>query len=126
MHGGLFQPNGLDIDGTQIHLTTNLAVAICEIAGHMVSGSNGLVALGLLSNTTFNMDVILTDGYDPMGVGNFIPLNPNAGSHFLVMPELFPAISRRYREWLVTDSSEDLADTIFGVVNDGISSETVA
>ena len=123
MHGGLFQPEGLDIHGTQIHLTTNLAVAICEIAGHMVAGSNGLVALGLLSNTKFDMDVILTDRYDPTGVGNFIPLSPNAGSHFLVMPELFTVISRSYREWLVTDSSEDPEDTVFSIVNDGIDGE---
>jgi hypothetical protein len=118
MHGGLFQPDGLDIQGTQIHLTTNLAVAICEIAGHMVSGSNGLVALGLLSNTTFKMDVILTDGYDPTGVGNFVPLNPSAGSHFLVMPELFTRITRSYREWEVIDPVEGLSALIASIVTE--------
>lgn len=118
MHGGLFQPEGLDIHGTQIHLTTNLAVAICEMAGHMVSGSNGLVALGLLSNTQFNMDVILTDGYDPTGVGNFVPLSPNAGSHFLVMPELFPSITRSYREWEVTGPTDGLNTLVASIVSD--------
>jgi hypothetical protein len=116
MHGGLFQPEGLDIRGTQIHLTTNLAVAICEIAGHMISGSNGLVALGLLSNTKFNMDVILTDSYDPTGTGNFVPLNPSAGSHLLVMPELFNSSVRAYREWEVTDPTEGLNALIASIV----------
>ncbi len=116
MHGGLFQPEGLDIRGTQIHLTTNLAVAICEIAGHMISGSNGLVALGLLSNTKFNIDVILTDSYDPTGTGNFVPLNPSAGSHFVVMPELFTSKMRVYREWEVTDPTEGLNALIASIV----------
>ena len=72
------------------------------------------------------MDVILTDSYDPTGVGNFIPLSPSAGSHFLVMPELFTVISRPYREWFVADSSEDLGDTVFSIVNDTIAAESVA
>ena len=126
MHGGLFQPEGLDIRGTQIHLTTNLAVAICEIAGHMVAGSNGLVALGLLSNTGFDMDIVLTDGYDPTGVGNFVPLIPSAGSHILVMPELVTNISRSYREWVITDHSEDIGDTVSGIVDNRANAETVA
>jgi len=126
MHGGLFQPVGLDIRGTQIHLTTNLAVAICEIAGHMIICSNGLVSLSLLTNTTYAMDVVLTDGFDPHGVGNFLPLDPKTGSQFLGVPELVTDISRPFREWVVTDSAEDLEGTVASIVSDGVSKEAIA
>ena len=125
-HGALFQPTGLDIRGTQIQLNTDLAIGVCEIAGQMVTGANGLLSLSLLTNTTFGMNVLLTDGYDPNGVGNFIPLDPQAGSTIKSAPDWLAGTSRSYREWVVTDCSEDLNDTVFSIVNDTIAAESVA
>lgn len=111
MNGGLFQPNGIDIDGNQIHLSTSLAIGVCEIAGHMVSCSNGLLILALLTNTNFDLDILLTDGHDPTGVGNFIPLNPRAGSISSIGgSELISDVNRRYREWIVTEGSGNILD----------------
>lgn len=111
LNGGLFQPNGLDIEGTQIHLSTSLAIGVCEIAGHMVSCSNGLLILALLTDTNFDLDILLTDGHDPTGVGNFIPLNPRAGSISSIGgPEMLQFTNRRYREWTVTEGSGNLLD----------------
>lgn len=126
MHGGLFQPAGLDIRGTQIQLNTDLAVAVCEVAGHMITGSNGLVGLSLLTNTSFEMNVLLTDGFDPTGVGNFLPLDPQAGSTIRSAPDWLTGISRPYSEWVVTDSAEDLEGTVTSIVSDGVSKEAIA
>jgi hypothetical protein len=111
MNGGLFQPKGLDIEGTQIHLSTSLAIGVCEIAGHMISCPNGLVVLSLITQTNFDLDVLLTDRHDPTGVGNFVPLNPMAGSLSSIGgPELLKDVDRRYREWIITEGSENFLD----------------
>lgn len=123
MNGGLFQPEGLDIDGTQIHLSTSLAIGVCEIAGHMISCPNGLVVLSVITQTSFDLDVLLTDAHDPTGVGNFIPLNPRAGSISSIgEPELLADVNRRYREWIVTEGSGNILDvtkSISGVSDNG-------
>jgi hypothetical protein len=121
MHGGLFQPAGLDTRGTQIQLNADLAVAVCEVAGHMITGSNGLVGLSLLTNTSFEMNVLLTDGFDPTGVGNFLPLDPQVGSTASGAPEWVAGLSRSFREWVVTQGSQDLGDTVRRIVNNSVS-----
>lgn len=115
-HGGLFQPQGLDIEGTQIHLTSSLAIGVCEVAGQMVTCANGLLILSLMTNATFAMDVLLTDGVCTRGVGAFVPMDPMAASTVKSSPELVTNISRSYREWVVTDTSETLEDTIQQIV----------
>ena len=117
MHGGLFQPNGLDIAGTQIHLSSSLGIGVCEIAGHMVSCSNGLAFLSLLTDTSFSLDILLTDGHDPTGVGNFIPLNPKEGSHYSAAPEILLGSNRLYREWEITEDVENILAVVSGITN---------
>jgi len=116
MHGGLFQPAGLDIRGTQIQLNADLAVAVCEVAGHMITGSNGLVGLSLLTNTSFEMNVLLTDGFDPTGVGNFLPLDPQVGSTASGAPEWVAGLSRSFREWVVSDHQDGFAALVESIV----------
>lgn len=106
--GAAFLPEDLNIPGTRIELTdVPTAIAVCDIAGQMVAGSNGFVATSLLTATTFGLDVILTDSFDPTGTGQgFRPMHPQAGSLFKHAPELLEGASRPYREWEVTDAAE--------------------
>lgn len=125
-HGGLFQPEGLDIDGTQIQLTSSLAVGVCEIAGQMVTCANGLMMLSLLTNATFGIDVLLTDGICTRGIGAFVPSEPRAASTRAGAPELVTNLARTYREWVVTERSENLGDTISSIVSVSPQAESVA
>jgi hypothetical protein len=125
-HGGLFQPEGLDINGTQIQLTSSLAVGVCEIAGQMVTCANGLMVLSLMTNATFGIDALLTDGICTRGVGAFVPSDPRAASTHAGSPDLVTNLTRSYREWVVTEGSEDLGDTVLRIVNDNVSAEPVA
>jgi hypothetical protein len=69
------------------------------------------VVLSLITQTNFDLEVLLTEEHDPTGVGNFVPLNPMAGSLSSIGgPELLKGVNRRYREWIVTESSEDILD----------------
>lgn len=101
VHGAYFKPDDLKIDGVRLNMTPGLAVAVCEIAGHMVSGQNGLVGLSLLTEATFGMDVVLTDGHDVVGNFVFTPADPQHSSIFRAAPELMTNISRRYTEWVL-------------------------
>ncbi|MEO6340620.1 MAG: hypothetical protein ABIO39_11310 [Caulobacteraceae bacterium] len=113
VHGAYFKPEDLNIHGVQLNMTPGLAVAVCEIAGHMVSGANGLVALSLLTESTFDMDVILTDGHDVVGNFIFTPMDPQHSSTFRCMPELVNDISRPYREWVLKGDGD-----FAGIAND--------
>ena len=101
VHGAYFKPDELNIDGVQLNMSPGLAVAVCEIAGQMVSGSNGLVVLSLLTETTFSMDVVLTDGHDVVGNFVFTPVDPMQSSNFRCSPELVSSPARRYKEWVL-------------------------
>jgi hypothetical protein len=99
--GANFKPENLDIQGVHLDIPPGLAVAVCEVAGHMVSGSNGLMILSLLTHSTFSMDVILTDGTDVVGNFVFEPVDPMNSSTYRCIPELVSNISRRYSEWVL-------------------------
>lgn len=101
LSGAYFKPENLNIQGVQLDMPPALAVAVCEVAGHMVSGSNGLMILSLLTDSTFSMDVVLTDGTDVVGNFIFTPVEPMSSSTFRCIPELVDNISRRYAEWVV-------------------------
>jgi hypothetical protein len=109
VHGAYFKPEGLNIDGVQLNMTPGLAVAVCDIAGHMVSGANGLLGLSLLTESTFGMDVVLTDGHDVVGNFVFTPVDPQLSSPLRCVPELVNNISRRYTEWVVEGDAGDFA-----------------
>jgi len=106
-HGGLFQPPGLNIPGRQLHLSPSLAVAVCDIAGHMVSGANGLTSLSLMTRTRFSMDILLANAACVLGVGDFKPINPLTSSTLACAPAMVDGASRRYAEW---DTTSDQAD----------------
>jgi hypothetical protein len=121
LQGAYFKPEDLTGDCVQLSMSPGLAVAVCEIAGHMVSGANGLVTLSLLTESTFGMDVVLTDGHDVVGNLVFTPVDPRHSSTFRYMPELVNNISRRYTEWVLegdggafTDIANDMARSMNG------------
>ena len=114
--GGLFQPAGLDVGEAQLGLSSSMAVAVCDIAGHMVSCANGLMLMSLMTDTTFGIDVLLTDGICTKGIGDFQPADPQMGSTFRAAPELVTGISRPYREWVAIDGAADLTDIAQAIV----------
>jgi hypothetical protein len=101
LQGAYFKPEDLDIQGVRLDMTPGLAVAVCNIAGHMVSGANGLMILSLLTETAFSMDVLLTDGTDVIGNFVFAPVDPMHSSTFRCIPELVNNLTRRYTEWVL-------------------------
>lgn len=103
LSGAMFKPGSLDIHGVELSMSPGMAVAVCEIAGHSVSGANGLMMLFLLTDTTFSMDVILTDGRDVVGNFVFTPADPRHSSSFRCVPDLLDSTARRYTEWTLTD-----------------------
>jgi hypothetical protein len=114
LQGANFKPESLNIEGVQLGMTPGLAVAVCEIAGHMVSGANGLVVLSLLTESTFGMDVVLTDGHNTVGKFVFTPVDPQQSSTFRFFPELVDNIPRRYTEWVLAGAGgfNDIANDI--------------
>lgn len=106
--GANFKPEGLELRGTALDMPPGLAVAVSEIAGHVVSGSNGLVTLSLMTETTFGIDVVLTDGTDIIGDFVFAPVAPTWSSTFRFCPELVTDLTRRYAEWPL-DANADAA-----------------
>lgn len=110
LSGAYFKPEDLDIQGVQLDMPPGLAVAVCEIAGHMVSGANGLMILSLLTHSTFSMDVVLTDGIDVTGDFVFVPADPMSSSTFRCIPELVSDLSRRYVEWVVDGKSRSVTE----------------
>lgn len=98
--GSYARPANLDIPGEELDLTPGVAVALCEIAGHMVSGSNGLLHLSLLTQATFEIDAILTDGVDGVGKFAFTEIDPYLTSTLRASPELVRNLTRRYAEWV--------------------------
>jgi len=112
LDGANFKPDGLDIQGAQLNLSSpGLAMAVCEIAGHMVSGANGLMALSLLTESSFSLDVVLTDGADIVGNFIFAPTDPMTSSSFRCFPELVQDIPRRYSEWVADGRDRSLVET---------------
>jgi hypothetical protein len=97
--GSYTRPANLDIQGVELDLIPGVAVAVCEIAGHMVSGANGLMFLSLLTRSSFDIDVVLTDAKGN-GRGVFTTVDPHSSSTFRCGPELVTDISRRYAEWV--------------------------
>lgn len=122
--GTNFKPEGLDIQGVQLDLSPGLAVAVCDIAGHMVSGANGLMILSLLTDTTFSMDVVLTDGTDVVGNFVFTPVDPMSTSTFRCIPELTQNMTRRYSEWVADGKTEGLIE-VANAVGRSIGSRSV-
>lgn len=101
LSGAYFKPENLAIQGVQLDMSPGLAVAVCDVAGHMVSGANGLMILSLLTHSTFSMDVVLTDGADTVGSLVFAPVDPMHTSTFRCIPELMENLPRRYAEWVL-------------------------
>ncbi len=120
VQGGLFQPPGLDIPGRQLHLSPSQAVAVCDIAGHMVSGANGLVLLSLLTRTRFAMDVLLADAACVRGVGDFRPIDPRTASTVACAPAVVDDAARHYAEWEVTGSAADYRDIARRIAGTGV------
>jgi hypothetical protein len=121
LSGAYFKPENLDIQGVQLDMSPGLAVAVCDIAGHMVSGSNGLMILSLLTHSTFSMDVLLTDGTDVVGNFVFTPVDPMSSSTFRCIPELVTDMPRRYAEWVLdgegggfTEIANDISSSMDG------------
>jgi hypothetical protein len=110
LSGAYFKPEELDIQGVQLDMSPGLAVAVCDIAGHMVSGANGLMILSLLTQSTFSMDVVLTDGSDTVGNLVFAPVDPMNSSTFRCIPELMNDMPRRYAEWVVAGGSSAITE----------------
>jgi hypothetical protein len=104
--GAYTTPANLDIPGVELKMNPGLALAVSEVAGHMVTGANGLMFLSLLTRSSFAMDVVLTDGKVAPGQGALMPADPALSSTFRCAPELVTGISRRYAEWVVR-SAED-------------------
>ena len=108
--GANFKTEGLNIQGVRLDMPPGLAVAVCDIAGHMVSGANGLMFLSLLTDTTFSMDVVLTDGADVVGNFVFTPVDTLSSSTFRCAPELLQNLPRRYSEWILDGTSGSPAE----------------
>ena len=104
--GAAFLPDDLDIPGISVELNDiPQAIAFCEIAGRVIAGSNGFLMTALLTESSFGLDVILTDAFDPTGTGRcFQPMPIRSGSLFLHAPEVTEDIDRPYREWEVPTS----------------------
>lgn len=108
LDGAYFKPESLGVQGVQLSMSPGLAVAVCDIAGHMVSGANGLMVLSLLTHSTFGIDVVLTDGHDVVGNFVFTPVDPLKSSTFRSIPELVNDTPRHYREWVVAGEGVDV------------------
>jgi hypothetical protein len=118
LEGAYFKPGDLNIQGVQLNMSPGMAVAVCDIAGHMVSGANGLMFLSLLTHSTFSMDVVLTDGRDVVGDLVFTPVDPIYSSTFRCAPELVSNMSRRYAEWVLAGDG----DSVAGIVDEMVRS----
>ena len=115
MSGALYRPSGLMDTGRFLDLDASKAVAVSQIAGRTVSGANGLMMLSLLTATDFGVDVLLTDEYCPLGIGEFRPTEPAYSSTFRCSPECVSGLARRYKEWDVSSgqpSLDAIADAI--------------
>jgi hypothetical protein len=104
--GAALLPDDLDVPGIPVELNDiPQAIALCEIAGRIVAGSNGFLMTALLTETRFGLDVILTDAFDPTASGrHYQPMPIRSGSLFLQAPEIKEDIDRPYREWEVPSS----------------------
>jgi hypothetical protein len=114
--GSDFRPNTNNTLGTELDLPIDLAVAVSEYAGNLVTAVNGLVMLVLMVGLKCNINVALSDQYDPQRSGVFKHLNPLSGCHLLIAPEV--AVNHdSYYEWVIRSDAavaelEDIAKSI--------------
>lgn len=108
-YAAMLLPEELSIPGAKIvDIPLDIAIPICEHAGHVVSGSNGFVFLALAANMDCNMNIFLSNEicYDYV---NFLykPINNMAGCHQLIIPEL-TSNAKNFREWNVPKQHDSL------------------
>lgn len=107
------------LDSDQLDLPVDLALAVSELAGHMVIGGNGFALLALLANIKCKIDIIL-----PRSV---VHNNPGEGvrevsimhsSSRLNIPELFN--QDNFSEWLTPqeESPQVLRNLALDIVED--------
>jgi hypothetical protein len=114
--GAQILPLSLDHSLPSLDMTPGLAVAVSKFAGHVVTGSNGLLLLSLLVSGQCKFDVFLTEGVCTDKPGIFQKANPLLGSHRMVAPEVLNGVET-YREWLIRheagdDALEKIAEAI--------------
>lgn len=114
--GAKILPPGLDMAVPALDMNPALAVAVSQFAGHVVTGSNGLLLLALLVSGECKFDVFLTEGVATDKPGTFQKANPLLGSHRMVAPEVLNGIAA-CREWLIRHEAsqnmlEEIADAI--------------
>jgi hypothetical protein len=100
--GASYLPGKLPIPGTKaLELGIDSALAVSELAGHMIIGSNGLLILSLLAGINCRIDGILTDRECIDGSVGFVNANWMRQSCQLAVPELAIRNSK-YSEWVIS------------------------
>jgi len=109
-YGAMFLPEGLSIPYAKIiDLPLNVAIPVCEYAGHVVCGANGFVLLAIASKMDCKIDVLMSDEicYDYSKI-LYKKINYAHACHQLGMPELTYDL-KKFREWITLDQHDNLA-----------------
>lgn len=99
----MFVPEGLSIpDAKIVDLDLEVAIPICEYAGNVVSNTSGFIFFALAaSNIDYKMDILLpTEICTDWTSLQFKNINPMAGCHQLIIPELASNV-KKLREWIM-------------------------
>jgi hypothetical protein len=116
--GSVQRPQTNSILGTELSLPIDLAIAVSEYAGNVVSVGSGLMMLALMVGLKCNINVTLSDQSSTNESGVFTPANPLNGCSLLGAPEL-AANHGSYYEWVISSDAKvvELEDIAKSIVN---------
>ncbi len=114
--GAALRPDVKSELGTELALPIDLAIAVSEYAGNIVTASSGLPTLALMVGLQCNINVILPNQSWTNALNNFKPINSILGSNLLVIPEV--ALNHEsYYEW---DVQSDAHQSVFEEIANSI------
>ncbi len=96
--GARLVPDGVDNLGPQLNMDAALAVAVIDIAGHVVAGGNGLAFLTMLTESQSQIDIFLPEAIIDEKSKSYKNVHPFVGSARLNALEALTS-DRVIREW---------------------------